>query len=274
MAFRRSFHEAVAAYANAALIGAALLLTLLPLVLVCVISVFADEILTFPPTGLTWRWYTAIGRQGQFLSGFLTSLYVALVATLCGLAVSIPACLAIVRGDFPGRTVVMQFLAAPMLIPSIVLGLASFVSLVEVEIATELPLVGSVFGLAAAHVLITIPWSIRVITANLAGLNRAPEEAAASLGAAPATVFLKVTVPMIWPGIVAAALFSFVVSFGNLELSLFLVRPGQTTLPLVVMQYLQWKVDPTIAAVSVLQIAVVALGLLLTNRFVPLSKVA
>jgi putative spermidine/putrescine transport system permease protein len=93
------------------------------------------------------------------------------------------------------------------------------------------------------------------------------------LGAKPIVVATKVTLPMIWPGIVAAALFSFVISFSNVELSLFLVAPGQTTLPIAILQYLQWKIDPTIAAVSVLQILIVAAGILLTNRFVSLEKV-
>ena len=84
-------------------------------------------------------------------------------------------------------------------------------------------------------------------------VDRSVEEAALSLGARPLIAALKVTLPLIWPGVVAAALFSFVVSFGNLEISLLLVAPGHTTLPIAILQYLQWKIDPTIAAVSALQ---------------------
>ena len=141
------------------------------------------------------------------------------------------------------------------------------------EVLTGLPVVGSVSGLAVGHVLITIPWSMRLITANLIGVDRSVEEAALSLGASPLVAALKVTLPLIWPGMVAAALFSFVVSFGNLEISLLLVTPGQTTLPIAILQYLQWKIDPTIAAVSALQIAVIGSGLLITDRFVSLAKV-
>jgi len=146
-------------------------------------------------------------------------------------------------------------------------------SFVEFEVLTGLPVVGSVWGLAVGHVLITIPWSMRLITANLIGVDRSVEEAALSLGASPLIAALKVTLPLIWPGMVAAALFSFVVSFGNLEISLLLVTPGQTTLPIAILQYLQWKIDPTIAAVSALQIAVIGAGLLITDRFVSLAKV-
>jgi len=79
--------------------------------------------------------------------------------------------------------------------------------------------------------------------------------------------------PLMWPGVVAAALFSFVVSFGNLEISLFLVAPGQITLPIAILQYLEWRIDPSVAAISVLQILLITAGLLLTDRFVPLTKV-
>ena len=97
---------------------------------------------------------------------------------------------------------------------------------VEVEIATGLPILGSLGGLIAGHVLIVIPWTVRLVTASLAGLDRSIEEAAQSLGANRFTTFRRVTLPAIRPGVVAAALFGFVSSFGNLEMSLFLVGPG------------------------------------------------
>jgi putative spermidine/putrescine transport system permease protein len=82
-----------------------------------------------------------------------------------------------------------------------------------------------------------------------------------------------VTLPAIRPGIVAAGLFGFVVSFGNLEMSLFLVGAGRTTLPIAILQYLEWRIDPTIAAVSVLQILLIGAAMLVTDRFVRLSRV-
>jgi len=111
------------------------------------------------------------------------------------------------------------------------------------------------------------------VTASLAGLDRSIEEAAQSLGANRFTTFRRVTLPAIRPGVVAAALFGFVSSFGNLEMSLFLVGPGRTTLPIAILQYLEWKIDPTIAAVSVLQIGLIATAMLITDRFVKISRV-
>ena len=189
------------------------------------------------------------------------------------LVVTVPACFALTRLTFRGREAIVQLLMAPLIVPAIVIGSAVYMGFVEFEVATGVPITGSALGLAAGHVLLTIPWSMRLITANLIGVNQSIEEAALSLGATPVVTALKVTLPLIWPGLVAAALFSFVISFSNVELSLFLVAPGQTTLPIAILQYLQWKIDPTIAAVSVLQIVVVAGGILLTNRFVSLAKV-
>jgi putative spermidine/putrescine transport system permease protein len=111
-----------------------------------------------------------------------------------------------------------------------------------------------------------------LVSASLAGLDRSIEEAAQSLGADHWVTFRRVTLPAIRPGVVAAALFSFVASFGNLEMSLFLVGPGRTTLPIAIIQYLEWKIDPTIAAVSVLQIGLIGAAMLVTDRFVRISR--
>jgi putative spermidine/putrescine transport system permease protein len=87
------------------------------------------------------------------------------------------------------------------------------------------------------------------------------------------TTFFRITLPTIRSGIVAAALFGFVVSFGNLEMSMFLVGPGRTTLPITILQYLEYRIDPTIAAVSVLQILLIGAAMVITDRFVKLSRI-
>lgn len=256
-----------------AAVGGTFVFMVLPIALVLWLSFFSNEILSLPPEGYSLRWYSHVLTQRQFINGFWTSLNVALLATACGLLVTTPASFALTRVRFRGREAFFQLLMSPLVVPAIVIGASLYMSFVELEVLTGLPVVGSVWGLAIGHTLITIPWSIRLITANLIGVDRSVEEAALSLGASPLVAALKVTLPLIWPGVVAAALFSFVVSFGNLEVSLLLVTPGQTTLPIAILQYLEWKIDPTIAAVSALQIAIVGTGLLITNRFVSLTKV-
>lgn len=251
----------------------ALIALVSPLVLVIWLSVFRSEIPAVPPGGYTLRWYAAALSNNQFIGGLVVSLRVAIMATLAGLAVSVPAALALHHRSVPFSAAILQFLLSPMVVPAIVIGAGLYVSMIQLEIATDIPLVGSTSGLVAGHVLITIPWCIRLILANIVGVDRAVEEAAASLGARAFTLLTKVTLPLMWPGIVAAALFSFVVSFSNLEISLFLVAPGETTLPIAILQYLQWRIDPSVAAISVVQIATITAGLLLTDRFVPIARV-
>jgi putative spermidine/putrescine transport system permease protein len=248
-------------------------LMLLPIFFICWLSFFENQILSFPPEGYTLHWFAALWLQPQFAGGFVTSLEVATLAMLGGLAVGIPASLALVRANLPLRETLNTVLLSPLVVPGIVIGTALYLYFVQIEIATELPLTGSMTGLVFGHILITIPWTVRLIAANLVGIDRAIEEAAMNLGADRLRTVLKVTLPVIRPGVVAAALFSFVVSFGNLELSLFLVSPGETTLPIAILQYLEWKIDPTIAAVSLIQIAIIMAAMLLTNRFVRLSQV-
>ena len=246
---------------------------LLPILLVLWLSFFSNEILSLPPDGYSLRWYIGLATKKDFIDGFGLSLEVALLATAVGLAVSLPASLVLVRARFAGREALLNFLMAPLIVPAIVTGAALYIFFIQIEIATGLPLSGSAPGLVGAHVLLTIPWCIRLLTANLVGLDPAIEEAAASLGARAWGVILRVTLPLIWPGLIAAALFAFVVSFGNLEISLFLVAPGETTLPIAILQYLEWKLDPTIAAVSTLQVLVIGAGLVATDRMVGLARV-
>lgn len=253
--------------------GLTMLYILLPLIFVTWLSFFYQEIPSFPPEGYSLRWYEAIATNDRFVSGFALSLQLGVIATVLGLTVGVPAALCLSRYRFKGREALNSLLLLPLVVPGIVLGMALYVSHVEVEIATGLPILGSLGGLLTGHVLIVIPWTVRLVLASLAGFDRTLEEAAQNLGADRWTTFRRITLPSILPGIVAAAMFGFVSSFGNLEMSLFLVGPGRTTLPIAILQYLEWKIDPTIAAVSVVQILLIGAAMLITDRFVKISRV-
>jgi putative spermidine/putrescine transport system permease protein len=179
----------------------------------------------------------------------------------------------LVRNQFIAKGALNTLLLAPLVVPGVVLGTSLYVFQIETEIATGLPFLGSFWGLVAGHTLVVIPWIVRLVTANLEGTDRTIEEAAQNLGANPWVTFYRVTLPAIRPGIVAGALFGFVTSFGNLEMSLFLVGPGRTTLPIAILQYLEWKIDPTVAAASVIQIVLIGAAMLITDRYVKLSRV-
>lgn len=250
-----------------------MLYILVPLIFVTWLSFFRQEIPSFPPEGYSLRWYQAIATNARFVDGFLLSLQLGVIATALGLTVGVPAALCLSRYRFKGREALSSLLLLPLMVPGVVLGMALYVSHVEVEIATGLPILGSLGGLLTGHILVVIPWTVRLVLASLAGFDRTLEEAAQNLGADRWTTFRRITLPSILPGIVAAAMFGFVSSFGNLEMSLFLVGPGRTTLPIAILQYLEWKIDPTIAAVSVVQILLIGAAMLITDRFVKISRV-
>jgi putative spermidine/putrescine transport system permease protein len=274
MILRTQWRSRVLAGCGAAALG----FILLPIVFVVWLAFFAQEIPSFPPQGYSLRWFGAVFEHRQFVQGFITSLQVGILATVIGLALGVPAALLLARRSGGAEAPLGQLLLLPLVVPGIVLGTAIYIFHVEAEILAyerghSLAVIGSFGGLITAHVLIVIPWTVRLVLASLAGLDRSVEEAAMNLGATPWVTFRRVTLPMIRPGIVAAALFGFVTSFGNLEMSLFLVGPGRTTLPIAILQYLEWKLDPTIAAVSVYQMILIAAALLLTDRFVRLARV-
>lgn len=248
-------------------------LILAPVVAVVVISAFRQEIVTFPPEGFSLRWYANAWQRQEFARGFLTSIQVALAATAIGVPLGTAAALAISRGRFRGRGALNTLLVAPLAVPGVVAGTALYLFYVRAEFWVDDDIKGTLAGLVAAHVLLTIPWTVRLVSASVQGLDRAAEEAAANLGARPFTVFRRVTLPMLRPGVVAACMFSFIQSFENLELTLLLVGPGRVTLPVAMLNYLEFRVDPTLAAVATVQILLVGALMLLTDRFVKLSRV-
>ena len=255
----------------AALVGLGAVVIFAPLVLTLYLSVFNETIIVFPPHGYTLAWYGRI--LPEFGAPLRTSLAVASTAVVLSLLVGVPAGIALSRYRFRGRSAVATLLLAPLTVPGIAIGLGVYVLAVMIEERSGAALSGSVGLMMAAHVMITLPWVVRLCLVALANHDPAADEAAASLGAAPWRVVWRVTLPAMRGGIVAGALFAFIWSFENLEMTLFLTAPGVTTLPIALLQYLQYHIDPLIAAVAVAQMVLVSAALLLLNRLVPVARV-
>lgn len=257
----------------ATLVALVFAIMVLPVVFVVWSAFFDSPFLSFPPPGYTVRWFAqALGREA-FLSGFWMSLKVALLAALVGVSIGTMASLVLVRTRFRGREFLNSLLLSPLMVPNIVLGIALYVFFIWIADRSPVDLTSGFTGLVVAHTLLTLPWSVRLISANLVGLDRSIEEAAMNLGASPFRTFMKVTLPLMRSGVIAAALFSFIVSFENLELSLLLVGPGSTTFPIALMQYLEFNMDPTVAAASAIQVVLIVCLLLIADRQVKLSRV-
>jgi len=255
------------------LIAVAYLIIFAPVVMIVVTSFFAQEIISFPPPGLSLQWYANAWGKPEFFRGLSTSLEIALLAAAIGVPIGTAAALAIVRGEFPWRGGLSSFLLAPLAVPGVVAGSGLYMLYVMAEDFFDRDIKATTEGLVAAHTLLAIPWTVRLVVASLQGLDRRAEEAAANLGANPFTVFRRITLPMMRPGIVAAAMFSFIQSFENLDLSMLLVGPGRITLPVAMLNYLEFRIDPTLAAVATVQITLVGLLMVVTDRFVKLSRV-
>jgi len=254
-----------------ALIACGVVLIVVPLVLTLYLSFFDEKLILFPPRGYTLAWYSAIWPN--FGGAIITSLELGAAAVAGSLLLGVPAGIGLARHRFRGRGIISTLLLAPLTVPGIALGLSVYVGLVAIDENLGTGVTGSMTGLVLAHIMITTPWVVRLCLASLTNHERAAEEAAASLGAGPLKVIWRVTLPAMRSGIIASALFAFVFSFENLELALFLTSPGVTTLPVAVLQYLEYHIDPLVSAVAVAQIAAVAALLLLLDRFIRLGQV-
>ncbi|HEY2131445.1 MAG TPA: ABC transporter permease [Acetobacteraceae bacterium] len=242
-----------------------------PLLLTVYLSVFDEKLIVFPPRGYTLSWYLAIGPV--FGASALISLQLALASVVGSLLLGVPAGIGLSRYRFRGVGAISTLLLAPLTVPDIVLGLGTYVLLVQMDEQLGSAITGSLAGLILSHIMITTPWVVRLCLAGLVNHDRAAEEAAASLGARPWMVIWRVTLPAMRQGIIAAGLFVFISSFENLGLALFLTSPGVTTLPISIFQYLEYHIDPMVAAVAVAQMAGVCALLLVLNRFMRLSQI-
>lgn len=252
------------------LLVSAVAIIFVPLFLTLYLSVFDETLILFPPHAYTARWYGRI--VPEFGGALRTSFLTALAAVVLSLILGVPAAIGLAGRRFFGRGALSTLLLAPLTIPGIAIGLGIYVVAVLIEERTEWPLSGSLPIMVAAHVLIALPWVVRLCLAALANADPAAAEAAASLGAAPWYVLWRITLPAMRGGIVAGALFAFIVSFENLEMTLFLTAPGVTTLPIAVLQYLQYHIDPLVAAVAVAQFVPVGIALVLLDRWVPVAR--
>jgi putative spermidine/putrescine transport system permease protein len=239
---------------------------LAPILVVIPVSFSETQYLVFPPQGFSLRWYANFFATRELADSLWTSLHLAAWTTGLCTVLGTTAALALVRYRYPGREALRTLLMAPLVMPRLVLGIAFLMFLSKTVLS------GRFGGLLAAHVVVALPYVIRTVGASLVGLDRALEEAAMSLGAAPFLTFRTVTLPLLKPGILAGAIFAFVTSFDELVASLFLTGPRLTTLPVQIYTYIEYTSDPTIAAISVVLIAFTTVVVVITERIVGFSQ--
>lgn len=235
---------------------------LAPLVVVIAVSFDPTSRFDFPPTGLSLRWYVKFAESGPFVRAFFqVSLLVGLLAAAASVVLGSLAAIGISRFRFPGRNALETFFLAPLFVPQILLAVALYLGYLRLGLQV------SIWTLLLSHTVICTPYVIRTVVAGLAGIDRRLEEAAISLGASRAQAFMKVTVPLLKSCFLSGGIFAFIISFSDINLSLFLAGPSAATLPLHIFSLIQYDSDPTIAAASTLQIVVIGLLILVIQRF-------
>lgn len=236
---------------------------MLPVLMVFPLSVEPGLILRFPPEGVSLRWYEAYFADEEWLASTVLSFEVALGATILATVFGTLAAVGLARAAAPVRNVCNLVLMSPIFLPTIVVAVGIY------GLFASLRLVGTPSGLVAAHAVLTLPFVVLNVSVALRTVPRSLEEAAMSLGAGPVSTFFQVTVPLISKGIAAGAVFSFLVSFDEIVIAMFLSGTEAVTLPKRMLDGIFYEMTPMLAAVSAL---LVVMNVLLAMLGMALSR--
>ena len=242
-------------------------LLLAPLALVIIMS-FTETIVRFPPQSFSTIGYQSFWADENLREALNVSIRIAAVTMVLTLAVVGPAAYAIDRYRFPGRNAIETAIMSSLLVPNMVIAIGLAV------LINRLHLPRNIYVVAAGHMAIAAPFTLRVLLASLATFERALEEASAILGARPWQTVLRVTIPILRPGIIAAGVLAFAASFGNVTISVFLAGVGTTTLPVEIFANSEFgDRSLEITAVSSIVIAVSVLVVIIVERTTGLKRV-
>ncbi len=241
---------------------------LAPLVVIAAASFSPTAVFDLPTTGASLRWYQRIGTLEGFWPALALSLQVALLSTVVSLVIGTAAAIAIVRGKLPGAEAFAAALVSPLMLPGLVLGIALL------QYFRGLGFSNPWGSLALAHLVITLPYVARTMLAGLTRFDFTLIEASLTLGCTYPQSITRVMMPALAPSFLVAGLFSFLASFDNYPVSIFLTDVRTKTLPIKMLQYIEEAPDPTLAALSALILLGTIVLLILADRAVGLSRMA
>ncbi len=255
----------------------ALIVTIIYLPIIIVVGASFDSgtliesraFLTFPPRGFSLQWYLDI--HPRLWQSLWVSLSMASISAACGLLIGVPAALGLIRCDWPGKILMGTLFRAPLQIPFIVIGVAFLQAYHLAAEVFHINFVGSFSGLVLGHVFVAVPYVISAVGVQLQRFNPAMEEAALIHGASRMRTFMRITLPIIMPGIYAGGLYAFLISFGDVTISLFLAGPDTTPFPVQVLHTITQDFDPTVPAMSSLVCIGSLFVLLIVQRLVGLD---
>lgn len=252
----------------ATVLAACVAFLLAPLAVTVLVSFAPSPVFELPTGRFVLTWYRRIGQLDGLADAVLLTAEVAFAATAASLLLGAAAAIAVVRGRFPGREAIATFLVSPLMLPGLVVGIATLQYFRMLGLREALP------SLLLAHVVIVLPFIVRTLTAGLARFDFALIDAARTLGLSYPRAVLGVMVPVLAPSFVTGALFGFLASVDNYPVSIFLTDVYHRTLPIQLLQYLGESPDPTVAAISSLIIALTVLVLVAGDRLVGLDRMA
>jgi len=243
-----------------------LILVNLPFLVIIPSSFTAAGYLSFPPEGFSWQWYTMILDRPEFIDSLIFSLELAAVTAVLATILGTLAAMALHRYKFRGSGIINSLLLSPLTVPSLIIGISALLFFTNIGIA------GTFTGLLLAHALISIPYVVRLVLTGLSTFDYTLEKAGYMLGANPFRVFWDITLPLLRPAIVSGMIFSFLTSFDNVTVSLFLVAPDTTTLPLAIFSYMQETLDPLVASISTVVILLSLVFIILLEKVYGLER--
>lgn len=242
------------------------LFILAPMVLVCLVAFTPEGYLSIPVTEFSLRWFHALANYPEFFDSFLTSLWLAAISSTIAVSVATLAALGIARHRFAGRDALTTLFLSPLIIPHIVLGIAFL------RYFSAIGITGTTAGLIISHTVVIFPFALRLVLANAIGFDMRIEHAALSLGAGRFTVFTRITLPLLIPGIFAGWTLSVIQSFDEVTMTVFVASPTTTTLPIRMFNYIQDNIDPLICAVSALLMLFTAVVMFIIDRVYGLER--
>lgn len=233
---------------------------LMPILAVVAVSFTSASNIAFPIESVSLKWYVRIWEYQPFIDSLITSIQIAILSAVLGALFGVPAALWVARTQTAYAQAIGNLLLAPISIPAIVLGFALLYYLSALSFGI------SFLSLLIAHTVVAVPYVARTVLAVYRAIPPEFEEAAAILGANRWQTFRLTTLPLIRPGIFAGGLFAVLISLDNLPLSFFFGSATTNTLPVVMLSYMQNQFDPSIAAISTVQMSIALAVLLIVNK--------
>ena len=248
-------------------VAAIYLFILGPIAITAAVSFNATNRSFFPPRGFSLRWWGE-AFSPQWIQPLLFSLELAALTAIVATAVGVPLAFAFQRYEFPGKTIIRTITLGPLILPTLVTGIALLQFLTVIGLGRWL----GYWALLIGHVIICLPFSVRTIAISLQAMPGSVEQAATNLGAGPLAVLRYVTFPLIMPGVFAGMAFAFIHSFTDINMSLFIARPGQRPVTVAIMSFLDFGFAPTLAALSILSLLIPLVLVALLGRFVGIGN--